>query len=152
MPHRIIVRRIGLRGEALLGLGVVWMLLGIGVGEGLHRPPADASLWHLLLPDQLRAGIWIVSGLLAVVASMWQRLSPLALALLVVAPMIRITSYGWAWLMALIPGPPPGHPTAWYVLATQTMLLASVLFAAHVPVAASEDQAEELLRDRLRGL
>ena len=149
MPHRIIVRRVGLRGEALLGLGIVWILMGVGVSAGLHQPREASGLWHLLLPDGMRAGIWLATGAIAIIAAKWQHLSPTALALLTVAPMIRVTSYLWSWLMALIPGPPSGNFDAWYGCLTQLALLGAVLFVAHVPMMTTDDHAEQVLRDRL---
>ncbi|MGJ6980018.1 hypothetical protein ACSDQ9_05735 [Aestuariimicrobium soli] len=141
MPHRILAR-VGLRSKGLILIGILWLLFGLSVAVGASSPRSD-SLWHLVIDYRLRAAGWVATGALALASSRWHRLSNLALALATVMPMIRLTSYIGAWIVALIPGPPPGNPTGWLSSLYFVAVLALVLYVAQHP--ADEPRNREAL-------
>lgn len=133
MPHRIILRRVGLRGEAMVLLGTVWVLMGLAILTGASSPADDLGLWHLRIAAPLRAASWIVAGLAAIAGAKWPAWSGYALGGLFVGPAIRGSSYLISWLVDLWPGPPDGHAHGWYTAAIMGALIGSVVFVAHIP-------------------
>lgn len=135
MPHRVIARRVGLRGELMLILGVIWILVGIGVVT--VDPPHTPSVWHELLPMPLRVGGWVVTGLLAIAgaltAPLWPQWSDRAIGLLTIMPLQRVVSYLWSWVMHLWPDPPAGDPDGWYRALYYVLGVLLVWVAARIP-------------------
>lgn len=138
MPHRVIVRRVGLRGEAMLGLGIIWGLLGIGALLGTGQRAPELALWHTLIPRPLSGALWLASAAVAVLAARFQRWSHAALGVLTVMPMTWLSSYLWGWVMSLVPGPPPGFAGGWYPALFYLVLVAMVVHVAHVPALSPE--------------
>lgn len=108
---------LGRRGGVLLILGVIWMVIGISavidpyVGIGGGDP--QQGLFHEALPVWLRATLWIGTGLLAV-SFAWRtagRRDDWGYMALILMPIVRTASYGWAWLVHLTGG--HGDPSGW---------------------------------------
>lgn len=131
---RVIYRRLGLRGEAMVLLGIIWCLIGVGVVLGAACE--SGGLLHTLVPLPLRIAVWVVSGVFAVWAAFFGR-TELALGVLAVAPIVRAVSYLWAWVMWLVPGGPVGVPTGWYAALFYFVMIGLVVLAAHIPAGAS---------------
>lgn len=138
MPHRVIVRRVGLRGEAMIGLGIIWGLVGVGILLGTGQRAPELALWHTLIPSYISGGLWLTSAAAAIVAAHWQQWSHAALGILTVMPMVRLTSFMWGWLMSLVPGPPPGYPDGWYSMLFYVVMVAMVIHVAHIPALSPE--------------
>ena len=94
--------------------GVIWALLG--VGEITRTSPAAVvpGVWHLLVPAQISAAVWIATGLTAAFLAATKHNSSLGLFLLVFAPGIRFFSYFWSWIVYVIPGIQEGYDRGWF--------------------------------------
>lgn len=136
---RVIYHRLGLRGEAMVLLGIIWCLIGVGVILGVAHESVD--LLHTLVPIPLRLAVWIGPGLYALWAAFFGK-TELALGALAVAPIIRAVSYLWAWVMSLVPGGPDGVPTGWYAALFYFVMIGLVVLAAHIPAEASAPLSE----------
>jgi len=121
-------RHLGVRGLGLLLIAVTWSLIGLGVYQDQSATPTGAP--HLLIPTDIRAGLWIGTGMLALALSMSRRWDWLALTLAVVMPTVHVASYGWAWITHLAPGGEPGYPGGWYNAAIHSVLVAYVVLVA----------------------
>ncbi|MCC5781367.1 hypothetical protein CRM73_00090 [Kocuria sp. CCUG 69068] len=122
---------LGTRGQILLWCAAVWVLIGAGIAVGA-APGPDPALFHTMLPMPVRVGGWWVTSGLAVYAALRKRAVPLAVGALMVMPVQRLASYLWAWVMSVIPGPPPGVPDAWYNAIFYLLAIGLVLIAACV--------------------
>lgn len=129
--RQIIHRHIGVRAEGMILAAGLWGLIGIGTltGQSLDRPGA----WHALLPTGIRVTLWLGAAIAALITACSVRWSPLGLGLLTVAPMIYLVSYLSAWVLELIPGPPPGDPGGWYRASIYAVLVAFVVLLSHIP-------------------
>ncbi len=95
----------GKRGEVLLLLGVAWIL--VGVGTFLIPPaPGDVLLAQVLPSVAVRGGLWIVTGLVALVYA-WtprRRSDAVGFLALYVMPVARAVSNLVAWATWLTDG------------------------------------------------
>ncbi len=130
MRH-LIHRHIGVRAEGMILAAGIWCLLGAGIWLGLA--PDRPGAFHTLLPLWLRVAMWVVPAVLAATVAASERWSPYGLALLTIGPTVHLVSYLWAWLMDLIPGPPPGDSGGWYRAGIYAALLALVILLSHIP-------------------
>lgn len=102
-----LARRLGHRG-AFLGLfGLIWLLVGASLLPDPSRrlPGPDHALLFTHIPLPLRLAMWGVPGLVALICA-WLRgpgRDTLGFALLIIPPIVRGGSYGWAWLLWLWP-------------------------------------------------
>jgi hypothetical protein len=97
MPKRLL-KHAGNRGLALAMLGALWVLMGVGVAVApLHRP----ELLDERLPVWVRAPMWGLPGLLALVASMRKKLDADAWGWLMVPAAVRFVSFAFAWVASL---------------------------------------------------
>ena len=133
MTMRQMMRRhVGVRAEGMILAAAIWGLVGLGAIDTPAMPPAP-SLLHLLIPTWIRVALWWVPAVAAVVLAPSDRLSRWGLALLTVPSILQGVSYLWAWLMELVPGPPPGDPRGWVSAAYYALMVAFVLLLAHIP-------------------
>lgn len=146
----LITLRVGLRGWGLALLGVVWALIGVGVAVGASTPPDDASLWHVAIPRWARAATWIVTGVSALILARWSRWSNWGMGVLMIMPMVRLTSYLAAWIVHLVPGEPEGLRFGWYSSAFYIVMIALVVFVTCIPSDGGRARERELL-DRIGG-
>lgn len=139
MPHRKLDRHLGTRGWILLVCAWVWGLLGLGVVLQAART-GEPSLLHLYMPVPLRVTLWWAPALLAVYGAFWRKRLPVVTAALIIAPLIRVVSYVWAWFTwvahesTFLQWMTPdwfGVPSGWYSAAIHLPLIALVLIAAH---------------------
>lgn len=135
MRNRVIElvhRHVGIRAEGMILAGMLWCLIGL---RSLTGPEAAAtpSVFHQTFPADLTAGLWIVTGIAAIVLAPFKHASELGLFLLVIQPGLRVASFGWAWLADLIPGPPPGDPLGWYSACVWLGVVAWVGHISRIP-------------------
>ena len=121
-------RQLGVRGLGLLLIAFAWSLIGLGVYQDQSATPTGAP--HLLIHADIRAGLWIGSGMLAAALSTSRRWDWVALTIAVIMPTVRVASYGWAWITYLAPGGEPGYPGGWYNAAIHSVLVAFVVLVA----------------------
>lgn len=122
------------RSRGLLLIGVIWFLLGLGMAFTTPVPVSDA--WDTYLPESLRVALWWSAALGAIGAAIDKQDGKrdwLALAFCVVPPMIRITSFLWAWVVYLWPGGNPGYDRGWYSAAVYSALVGLVWLVASIP-------------------
>lgn len=125
-------RRLGRRGAVLLILGLLWILQGIGVYLAPYNANVGSELLvHEQLPVWLRVSVWCGTGVVAVAYALRRACAdtPGFLAL-VFMPVERAASYGWGFLMYLVPGVPDGYPrglvsaTVWAGVAALVIIVA----------------------------
>ncbi len=116
------------KGWGLLLCALIWGLVGRGVFERVSSAPNGA--WHLLIPQDVRGGLWFASAAAALLAVWHRPLRPLAMGALVFMPMLRVLSYATGWVVSLIPGDPPGYPAGWYSAAIHAVMVLLVIYIA----------------------
>lgn len=124
--HRITWSRLGVRGYTLLLCAFIWSLVGYGVwvGAGTGGP----GTFHDLLPESVRLAIWWAPALLALLLVCSARWDWIALAALVVGPVLRCLSYLLSWVLYL--DGDPGLRSGWYPAAIYLALIGIVGIAA----------------------
>ena len=105
----------------LIPCALIWIPMGIGTMNGLAGKPRDAP--HLLIPQDIRGWVWIVTGLAALVVLVADRHhsehgTRVAAALLLIMPLMRALSYSLAGVYAITDldgdGGLDGSPYAYY--------------------------------------
>ena len=105
----------------LIPCALIWIPMGIGTMNGLAGKPRDAP--HLLIPQDIRGWVWIVTGLAALVVLVAdrhrsERGTRVAAALLLIMPLVRALSYSLAGVYAIVDldgdGGLDGSPSAYY--------------------------------------
>lgn len=119
-------RRLGVRGYALLLCAFIWSLVGYGILAG---PQTDSpGTFHDGLPTWARLAIWFLPAAAALLGAWMPRWDWLALALLVVGPVVRCCSYLTSWILWL--SRHHGLATGWYAAALYLALIGIVGVAA----------------------
>ncbi|MFF0942680.1 hypothetical protein ACFYE2_00420 [Kocuria sp. CPCC 205300] len=148
MPHRKLDRHLGTRGWILLVCAWVWGLIGLGILLQAAKM-GEPSLLHLYMPVPLRVTLWWAPALLAIYGAIRRKHLPVVTAALIIAPLIRVASYLWAWITWVAHEVPAlgwlapdwaGVPSGWYSAAMHLPLIALVLIAAH----SKEDTRDEV--------
>lgn len=123
----------GIRCEALILMGFIWMTLGWGVINDIPEP--RGGLLFELVPGTLRAVVWITTGAFAMYAGLRSHLTEVALGLLTVMPLLRLVSYLLASAdshhLFNMPGPP--FAGGWYFSSFYVVQVAFIVFAARIP-------------------
>jgi len=133
-------RQLGRRGAFLLAWGILFVLYGFGFWFApLPEHPHNQLIVHEYIPHQVRAVVWVLSGLVADVSAF--RRSPgrdtIGFVAILIMPMIRSASYGFsalAWIVtASLPdlfvhtyGDPRGYVSAVFYL----VFVASVIIVS----------------------
>lgn len=140
-------RHLGVRGRAMLFCAVLWSF--VGLGAIVNSSPPRPSTFHATFP-RLEACLWFAAAVLAVFTSWRRDGSRIGLAALVVPPALRSASYVWAWVMDLVPGPPPGFALGWYTAILYLCMIALVVVVAWIPgrVEAPLTGPPDLTRDK----
>ena len=140
MPTRLhrLARRLsghlGVHGVGLLIIAAIWVLVGLGLVLTPSQTPPDAT-WHGAIPTEIRLALWWGSALVCIGAAIdtrRPRRDGFALALAVIPPMIRLTSYAWAWVVSFLPGE-GGYGLGWYAASIYLALVAIVWLVAAIP-------------------
>lgn len=132
---------LGPRGCVLLIAGVDWVVEGFGVLHHLDGRISDAP--HLqYMSATVRGVLWILSGSVAIAASLRREWGHIGAALLFLMPLVRVTSYLIAWIVSFPPishliegNDISGYRDGWYYLDGSFRSLAIALFAAWAPIA-----------------
>lgn len=111
---------------ALTIAAFTWTWLGIGVATGAASVPDGAP--HTMIPLPARVAFWLIPAAGVVAVLITRRHAALVTSTLILAPMVRIVSYLWAWI-AYLAGD-TGHPTGWYPAVMHLPLLALVVLIA----------------------
>lgn len=108
-----------------------WFLVGVGIlqGEGAADLALQAGVWHVGLPTGVRAAGWMVPAFLVLATLLTGRGARISVPLLVVGPLVRIMSYGWAWSLQYFPGS-EGYASGWYYSVLHVTFLGLVAVAA----------------------
>lgn len=114
----------------LLVIGMAWIARAAQVWTDPEVALPGWALLHTLLPIEIRATLWLATGLVAIVAA-WRRWEPLGYGALVLMPLERVVSYGWSSIMWAAPGPPPGNVaavawTGWWAWITLWVVLPAI--------------------------
>lgn len=120
--------RLGLRGAAMILCAYIWTLVGVATILGAAAAPPGT--FHTALPVPVRASLWLIPAAGALILAWSREHDWIALALLVIGPMLRITSYLTSWLLYLT-----GHEglgTGWYSAAIHGALLGLVALTAAI--------------------
>lgn len=122
VEHAAITRDRILRARLwLIPCALIWIPMGIGTMNGLAGKPRDAP--HLLIPQDIRGWVWIVTGLAALVVLVADRHrsehgTRVAAALLLIMPLARALSYSLAGVYVIVDldgnGGLNGSPGAYY--------------------------------------
>lgn len=131
------------KGAGILLLATVWALVGIAVGAGLSG--SNVNVPHTHIPLAIRTSLWLGSAALGLVAVWAKSLRGIALAALVFPVTVRIVSYLWALLAAVIPGGPPGYTGAWYPITLHLAMVGFVVYVAYERDDRAEVEAAEVL-------
>jgi len=78
----------------MLGLGVLWVLVGVSLRAA--AVPARAEL--IDLPDWLRAALWVAAGVVAIATSSHARASVWGLAAMALVASERVGAWIVAWI------------------------------------------------------
>jgi hypothetical protein len=134
---RRLTKKLGVHGSGLVLIAIMWTLIGISaLSPQPAQPQPGAYLLHQYIPPVITATMWFTAGLGCLAAALDRngpRRDGLALALAVIPPVIRVTSYLWSWGISLIPGDPAGSPRGWYAAALFSCLVALVWLVAAIP-------------------
>jgi hypothetical protein len=98
---RLVARYVGNRGIVLGLLGLIWFLRGFGT---LLEPAPSLGLPVEHLPVWFQAGMWIVPGVLAMLAVALRRLDAWAWGLLITPVGIHFVSFTLAWVLGTYNG------------------------------------------------
>ena len=132
---------LGPRGCVLLIAGVDWVIEGFGVLQHLDGRISDAP--HIqYMSATLRGTLWILSGSVAIAASLRREWGHIGAALLFLMPLVRVTSYLIAWAISFplisrfFEGSSiSGYKDGWYYTGGSFRAVAIALFATWAPIA-----------------
>lgn len=123
--------QLGFRGRALLMLGVVWCLIGLGVvGE-----PSTPGVWHHTWPDWVRIAMWVGCGATAVVFA-WRpkgASDAIGWVALYLPPAVRAVSFLVAWSDYLLPLGGAGFARGWVSALIYGAMVAMVTLLSRWP-------------------
>ena len=141
MPRRLLPRhprdlRGDYRGQILAVYGLVWVGMGLNVTHD-----GDPATWSTLVPFNLvpphvRGGLWIITGLLAVLYAIRPRCihsDGLGFAALYVMPAWRVLAFTWSWAGAHIDLGGPGYPRGWVWALLHLVMVVAVMRVASWP-------------------
>ena len=142
-------KHLGRRGVVLFILGIAWTLIGVAnvTDPTGFADNSNGHLIHLGIDPRVRLAWWAVAGVLAIVYSFVppRHSDAIGFAALVVPAAIRCASYGWGWLMYVIPGDDPGDSAGWVGALVWLCILAFIVTVAGwrepppIPVHAGDD-------------
>ena len=106
-----------------------WCMVGVGA---LSTPvtPSITATWHLSIPPVVSMLIWVCTGLVAAGLSFSKNYSSIGLGILMIAPLIRFSSYMTSWVIELVPGAPDGDPRGWFSAQFYLMMMFWVYYIA----------------------
>ncbi|MFK5691269.1 hypothetical protein ACI3EY_16550 [Ornithinimicrobium sp. LYQ92] len=118
------------RTAALLTCVFVWGLMAAGVAEGLGSTNPDT--WHTRIPGWASAAIWGVPAAMALWTLITRRGAWATVALLVIGPVVRVLSYGWAWVIYLTADEGRGSEGGYYYAGLHLAMVGIVITTAYL--------------------
>lgn len=128
-----LTRHLGHRGAFLLLFGVIWILVGVSLLPDTETPmPPHVLMLFEHLPLWLRIAYWMAPGTVAVVSAFLRGPGhdTAGFALLIVAPIVRGGSYGWAWVAWMLSGGQIGEDRGWLGAVVWAALAGAILIVA----------------------
>lgn len=113
----------------------IYIWVWLGVGNLLDAPAVRPDVIYLLAPPWMRAGVWLLAALVALITAWSRRGSIVGLLLLSIPPVAVIASYSYSMFIHLIPGGSEGYPQAYYLAAIYLALPGLVVMTALMPSA-----------------
>lgn len=113
-------QRAGYRGRVLGYLGATWITIGAGVAQGFMPHAAGFVTW-----TNIAAAAWIITGTLALAGALTIQ-DRAFYGILAFAPACAAVASAANWIIALVPGPPPGAPGGFAATALYAALAAFV--------------------------
>lgn len=138
MVHKRVSDRLGIRGQLFIWCAVVWIAFGMQVTFG-PTVTIDGTLYHTAIPMWFRISSWIVPGVLCIYSAFSKKFVVTAVTMLIIAPMIRFTSYFWSVVTELIKDLQVGYPGPWFAAFTYGMMAILVVIIAHIKEPTSEE-------------
>lgn len=115
---------------ALLTCALGWGLMAAGVAEGFGSTNPDT--WHARIPGGASAIIWGIPAAMAVWTLITRRGAWATVALLVIGPLVRTLSYGWAWVIYLTDGAGRGSEGGYYYAGLHLVMVGLVIVTAYL--------------------
>ena len=126
-------RTIGRRGAILMTMGTAWILIGLGSLTGGNRIPGTGNLIHvLLLPAPVEGGLWVLSGILAVIFAN-RTDDEYGFLALYIMPAVRALSYFLGWVDYLSPVATAGYPRGWLSSLFYVVMILFIVICAGWP-------------------
>jgi hypothetical protein len=128
-------REVDKRGQILLIFGFIWTVIGVSV----YQQPALPGYGNLLfshIPLWLRAGAWIVTGVVAMAYALRPRVitnDGVGFLALYIMPAERAAIFLWGWVESITPGGGPGYGRGLLAGAVYLVLVAAVMVIATWP-------------------
>lgn len=116
------------RGWALGLCVMVWTVMALGVAAGLSG--SNPAAFHTAIPTWLAVATWGIPAALAAYTWVAKRGAMIAVVVLIVAPLLRVASYTWAWIVPHIEPGAAGLPNGWYVAGLHVAMIGLVVIAA----------------------
>ena len=111
--YRYILDRIGRRGAALIIIGTMWVMRGLMLPDDPGRNLTDeAVLYEIYISLPVRQALWIVSGILSILAARCAKTQWIGWFLVCMMPLERAIGHAWSGIMWVWPGVPNGSPYA----------------------------------------
>ena len=102
----------------LFSTAFVWFAMGLGIALGQSASEGSVmGAWHLSVPVWIRVSQWWIAVVLTlgvVFLRSHPALNAAAVAMLMLGPAIRVSSYLSAWVQHVLPGGDPGTENGWY--------------------------------------
>jgi hypothetical protein len=129
----------------------IWILLGIGAW--LEKTTYIPGAFHLLLSGQVRAVLWVIPALIAIVFAWSREKSVFGLVPLVVMPSISMASYLWAWILTLpimnaVTEHSVGSDYGWYFSSFYFAFLSMVGLVAVIPPPIPDETKSAISRSK----
>lgn len=138
-------REVNKRGQILLIFGFIWCVIGISVYQHPTLPGFENLLFSRI-PTDLRAGAWLVTGLVAMAYALRPRCidhDGIGFLALYIMPAERAAIFLWGWVEWIIPGGAPGYGRGLLAGAVYLVIVAAIMVIATWPDPPMHSPTEE---------
>ena len=128
-------REVNKRGQILAIFGFIWVVIGVSVYQNPTLPGYEHLLFSLI-PTPVRAGAWIVTGVVAMAYALRPRSiddDGIGFLALYIMPAERAAIFLWGYVEYLIPGDSPGYGRGLLAGSVYLVLVAAVMVVATWP-------------------
>jgi hypothetical protein len=124
------IGRLGFRGTMLVLFGIIWT----GIGIAIISEPTRAPMLETLIPQPIRAGLWVASGFAAIYfGTQTKRIDAIGWTALYIMPALRSLSYFLGWVDFVIPWGGDGIERGWLAALIYLALVAVIVVCARWP-------------------